>query len=102
MPGSYYAEGGTALVPPCVHVTYVDENKRRIRLVTLIGVESIPHRSLGFHPRRKIEGAAFYSDPLSHDVVRSQDQILKDSAWTTPVPGWSWTTAAFWKKSPRV
>lgn len=105
MPGSYYAGLGTYLIPPCVHVTYVsDRTRERVRLVALIGVHSIPHRTLGHPPGRT--GAHFYApkDAAATDddddagIIRSQDRILVDSSWREWVP--RWLTTAFWGKKP--
>jgi hypothetical protein len=100
MPGSYYAGLGTALIPPCVHVTYLDTLGNRVRLVGLIGVESLPHRTLT-HPAARTS-AAFYinAPPLSRGDIRSQDTILKESSWSRIAPAWA--TASFWSRKPTV
>jgi hypothetical protein len=92
MPGSYYAGLGTKLIPPCVHVTYMDTDGKRVRLVGLIGVESIPHRTLT-HPASRT-GPQFYN--ATEKEVRAQDTILKESAWSRIAHAWATTTTGFW------
>lgn len=102
MPGSYYADLGSTLVPPCVHVTYVCEGGRRVRLIATLMNDGIPHRSLNHPPSRKQDGSAFYRDEVSRNMVRAQDQILRDSAWTASAQGWHGQDAdRFWTKRPR-
>lgn len=101
MPGSYYAGLGTTLVAPCVHVTFVAADGSRVRLVASLLTDAIPHRTLNHPPARRRMGAAFYADPLARDLVRSQDQILRDSAWKPVAVGWHGGDEQFWARRPR-
>jgi len=99
MPGSYYAGLGTTLIPPCVHVTYLDVQGNRIRLVGLIGVESLAHRALTYPASRT--GAGFYvNDAILTSDIRSQDTILKETAWSRVASAWA--TTGFWGRKPPV
>jgi hypothetical protein len=100
MPGSYYSGLGTTLVPPSVHVTYLDADGGRVRHVAPVGVESIPHRTLSYAPERKSAGSAFYQSKAAIDEVRPQDDILKQSAWKRDAPSWASSSSAFWGGKP--
>lgn len=75
MPNSYYAGHGTVLIAPMLYLTYTtsdgEEHTAAIKLE-----ESIPYRTLTYPNGRS--SASFYNVILP---VRSQEQILRDSAY---------------------
>ena len=89
IPNSYYAGLGSVLVPPTVYLVYKSNGIER---VTNIKVDDpIPCRTLTYDYRRT--GAHFY-DTMSQLPVRSQEQVIRDSAYsTTPIP-------SFWGLKP--
>ena len=87
MPNSYYGALGTVLVPPTVYVLYEAESKV-VRRVAIKLEEPIPYRTLTYQNGRT--SAEFYNIPLP---VRSQEQILRDSAYpvdSTLIPANHW------------
>lgn len=71
MPNSYYAGHGTVLVPPTLYLVCDDDVTIPIKLE-----DSIPFRTLTYPQART--SAMFYNTTLP---VRSQEQILRDSAY---------------------
>lgn len=87
MPNSYYAGHGSVLVPPTIYLTCEgDANTIPIKLN-----EPIPFRTLTYPNTRT--SAMFYNVSLP---VRSQEQILRDSAY----PNTFQTPSTFWALKP--
>ena len=78
MPGSYYENLGSILIPPTVFLKY--NNGIKNVLVDIPIAHPVPYRLLSYPSEftRKREGADFYSNSLP---TRSQEQILRDSAY---------------------
>lgn len=72
MPNSYYAAHGTVLVRPTVYLMQGD------RTISIVVEHSIPYRTLTYQNGRT--SASFYNIKLP---VRSQEKILRDSAYPT-------------------
>lgn len=75
-PNSYYVGLGTVLVPPTLYLTYYVAGVHKQSNV-LIG-KGIPYRSLTYPASRS--QASFY-DNIQRLPVRSQEQVLRDSAF---------------------
>lgn len=99
MPGAYYTTLGSKLLDPQIHVTYLTTNGDRVRLSVGLGVDPLPYRSLNHAEQRDKKGPGFYNHSTSRikDIVRSQDQILKDTAWNARAPGWNRTVSDYWR-----
>jgi len=81
-PNAYYAGLGTRFVPPSVHLWFVDTRGKKRHVVVKSG-QGVPFRSLTYPslPTRPRKDATFYT--ASPTVARSQEQILRDSAYPT-------------------
>ena len=86
IPNSYYAGLGTVLVPPTVYIIYNCQSKQEV--VQIKVDEPVPMRTLTYDYRRT--SVQFY-DNLLKLPVRSQEQIIRDSAYTRlPNPDTFW------------
>lgn len=94
VPNSYYAALGTVLIPPTVYVTCrVHDEEKTIS----IQVNSpIPFRTLTYDNKRT--SANFYNN-LKDLPVRSQEQILRDSAYPCKIEP---QPSNFWGLKPAV
>lgn len=90
-PNSYYSDFNT-LVYPSVTITY---NYGKDKLKVALNNERVPYRSLQYPVRRKEMQQGFYKQSLP---VRSQEQILRDSAYTDLEP----EKPSFWGLKPAV
>jgi hypothetical protein len=75
LPNSYYIKLGSVLIPPSVRISYKDA-AGNLQIIYVVLCDAIPYRTLTYDYRR--------SSPQFYDVdlpVRSQDQILRDSAY---------------------
>lgn len=90
-PGAFYKDGGTTRVPPTVFFTYQSKGQQ-VQTSVLVS-DGIPFRSLDHDERRT--GAMFYA-PAPQRYVRSQEQILRESAY----PDTNQTPADFWGGRP--
>ena len=92
LPNSYYTNMGTLYVSPEVKIQVVDLNGKSVGKVQSIKVgDGIPFRTLTWPVQRDWnKGPMFYYNP--HLTVRSQYQILLDSAYKAnePVPDNFW------------
>jgi len=82
-PCGYYIRMGTIYQPPHV-MLYNEENKIGEGLLNIILGEGIPYRPQTYTPPPTSwpnTGATFYTNPLIAGLVRSQEQILRDSAY---------------------
>ncbi len=90
-PNSYMIGLGSVTVPPTLHLEYLD-GERKVRRVAVKLSEGIPYRTLTYPmtPRART-GADFY-DSQFYIPVRSQEQILLDSAYprTNTMPESHW------------
>lgn len=90
IPNSYYENNGTKLVPPTVYFVFCDENGNNISKRESIQLaESIAFRSLSWLPKRNWnDGPLYYGN--QQQPTRTQEQILRDSAWqpSEPRDGW--------------
>lgn len=79
-PNSYLVGLGSVVVPPTLYLEYLD-GERKVRRVEIKVSNGIPYRTLTYPmvPRPR-KGADFY-DTQFHIPVRSQEQILLDSAY---------------------
>jgi hypothetical protein len=91
-PNSYYKNMGALYVDPEVKIQVVDKNEKGISKIQSIKVANgIPFRTLTWPVQRDWNnGPMFYYNP--HLTVRSQYQILLDSAYNPnePVPNNFW------------
>lgn len=91
MPNSYLVGLGSVVVPPTLYLEYLD-GERKVRRVVIKLSQGIPYRSLTYPmvPRPRA-GADFY-DTQFYLPVRSQEQILLDSAYpiTNTMPDSHW------------
>jgi hypothetical protein len=89
LPNSYYAALGTVLIPPTVYITY---SIRGLSKTVAIKVDDpIPFRTLTYNAGRT--DASFYQQ---HLPVRSQEAIIRDSAYPEKTP------SDFWGKKPAM
>jgi len=96
-PNSYYAGLGTVLVPPTVYLYY--NNGYAEKIITIKLSQGIPYRMLTYPmsetaPR---QGPSFY-DGMWELPVRTQEQILRDSAY----PAQNHMHSNFWGLKPPV
>lgn len=85
MPNAYYVGLGTVYVPPTLYLEYltVDGEKRNISIILS---EGIPYRSLtwpGPGQRTTSRSGPMFYETQFFLPVRSQEQILRDSAYPT-------------------
>lgn len=92
-PNAYYAGLGSDYIPPTVYIRYM-VNGKPIHVKVKVS-HGIPYRSLA-HPVSR-SGAEFY-DNLTQLPVRSQEQILLDSAY----PNVNAQASNFWGLKPAV
>jgi hypothetical protein len=79
-PSGYYIRMGTIYQPPHL-MLYTDNNKNIINIV--LG-EGVPYRPQTYTPPPSEwphVGAEFYTNPLISGKIRSQEQILRESAY---------------------
>ena len=95
IPNSYYAGLGTVLIPPTVYLVFKSNGREQVAKVKVD--EPIPQRTLTYDYRRT---SAMFYDNLLKLPVRSQEQILRDSAYS-PVPQPS-QKSVFWGLKPAV
>lgn len=95
-PNSYYINMGATYVSPEVQIQVCDVNGKNLSNVQHINLgEGIPFRTLTWPNQRDWnKGALFYKVENNH--VRSQEQILKDSAY----PKVNKIPSNFWGKKP--
>lgn len=95
-PNSYYINMGATYVPPEVQIQVCDGNGKNVSNIQHINLgEGIPFRTLTWPKQRDWnEGALFYK--VENNQVRSQEQILKDSAY----PKVNKMPPNFWGKKP--
>lgn len=81
LPNSYYIGLGTALVPPAVHVWYVKDGREKRKAIKIS--DGIPYRGLTYpvRPMRPRGDVGFYTTSFEAEVPRTQEQILRDSAY---------------------
>jgi hypothetical protein len=94
VPGSYYVNLGTTLIPPCVHFLYIDSVGMKHRKIVHIG-SPIPFRLLTYPAMR--HDASFYDGRGL--PIRSQDEILHASAYRNNYPQ-TVTVSDFWHQRP--
>jgi hypothetical protein len=90
LPNSYYVALGTVLVPPTIYIQYVS-HLDTVETIEIQVDESIPYRTLTYQNKRT--SPMFYTNTSPVLPVRSQEQILRDSAYPTctmtmPVNHW--------------
>lgn len=90
-PNSYYGDFNT-VVHPSVTIRY---NYGKDALKVALHNERVPYRSLQYPMLRKAKQQMFYAQSLP---VRSQEQVLRDSAYTDLKPEHS----LFWGLKPAV
>ena len=81
MPNSYYVGLGSLYIPPNVHIKVVEDGKEH-KYNTIKLDEGIPFRTLTYPSppsKRSRIGPSFYYEP--NLPVRTQEQILRDSAY---------------------
>ena len=95
-PNSYYINMGATYVSPEVQIQVCDSNGKNVSNIQHINLgEGIPFRTLTWPKQRDWnEGALFYK--VENNQVRSQEQILKDSAY----PRVNKMPSNFWGKKP--
>ena len=96
-PNSYYINMGATYVHPEVQIQVFDSNNRSVSEIQHINLgEGIPFRTLTYPSQRDWnEGPLFYKED-NLPAVRSQEQILKDSAY----PNINKVPRNFWGKKP--
>ena len=84
-PNSYYIGLGTVLVPPAVHVWYVKDGREKRKAIKIS--DGIPYRGLTYpvRPMRPRSGVDFYTTSFEAEVPRTQEQILRDSAYPASI-----------------
>lgn len=99
-PNAYYAGLGTLYVPPTLFAYYVVDGRRK-HVSAPIG-NGVPFRTLTYpttqSSRRARHDCTFYSTEPKNHGVRSQEQILRDSAY----PDLNATPLDFWGAKPPV
>ena len=98
-PNSYYINMGTIYVPPQVRILLVDKNNKQLFESKIIHLgDGIPFRTLTWPIQRDWnKGALFYKNDEIPKTVRTQYEILMDTAYpsTNNIP------SNFWgKKTP--
>ena len=89
-----YTSLGLRLIPPALHVVYFDDDDKEYQgIVMLEDVAGIPYRGLTYPEGRR--GPEFYI--TQPQVTRSQDQILRDSAYPAT---YQRSRADFWHGKP--
>jgi len=82
-PGGYYIRMGTIYQPPHV-MLYTEGDKDNINNIVL--GEGVPYRPQTYKPPQTEfprNGPGFYQNPLIKEKLRTQEQILRDSAYPT-------------------
>lgn len=100
MPNSYYAGLGTLLIKPKVYIYYKTRRGHVKRSTAIQLSRGIPYRSLTYPMNETDVGRKdpmFYS-PVLFQRVRSQEQILRDSAY----PAQDEMAPDFWGDTPSV
>jgi len=98
-PNSYYTNMGTVYVHPEVQIQVFDSvtNKSVSEIQHINLGEGIPFRTLTYpYQRDWNKGPMFYTNSNSMPSIRSQEQILRDSAY----PNKNSMPANFWGKKP--
>jgi hypothetical protein len=95
-PNSYYINMGTVYIEPHVKLTIVDKDNNTIGETKSVNLgQGIPFRTLTWPVQRDWnKGPLFYK--TNNDIVRSQYQILLDSAY----PSKNITPQNFWGMTP--
>jgi hypothetical protein len=93
-PNAFYASLGTRYVEPCVFVKVCEEG-RESPIQSIVLGNGIPFRTIDHPKERYQKGVMFYHgrDALPH---RSQEQILRDSAYPEKKNGVFDVPANFW------
>lgn len=92
-PNSYYSGHGTVLIPPTVYFSFIQNGKHRKVSVKLN--DGVYYRTLTYPSQRT--GAMFY-DNVQNLPVRSQEQVLRDSAYPQDLS----TVKTFWNLKPSL
>lgn len=92
MPNAYYVGLGSTYIPPTLYITWNDGMQQKDRSIVLNG---IPFRKLTYPWQRT--DATFYEKYLP---IRSQEQILRDSAY--PTTSMIESSTNFWGLKPPV
>ena len=86
-PSGYYIRMGTIYQPPHIMIyknkTSKDENIKE-NIINIVLGEGIPYRPQTYTPpptEFPRDGAGFYNNPLIKNKLRTQEQILRDSAY---------------------
>ena len=97
-PNSYYVNMGTIYVEPHIKLTIVDKDNKNIGETKSVNLgEGIPFRTLTWPVQRDWnEGPLFYKTDFDVNTVRTQYQILLDSAY----PRKNVTPKNFWGMMP--
>lgn len=98
-PNSYYINMGTTYIHPEVQIQVFDTNtKKSVSEIQHINLgEGIPFRTLTYpYQRDWSDGPLFYKSTSQNSNVRSQEQILLDSAY----PSVNKMPKNFWGKTP--
>ena len=94
IPNSYYSGLGTVLIPPTVYIVFQMAGEEKVVAVKV--EEPVAYRTLTYDRRRTT--AVFYDD-LAKLPVRSQEQVLRDSAY---YPRPNAAKASFWGLRPAL
>jgi len=97
-PNSYYIGLGTVMVPPAVHVWYVKDGREKRKAIKIS--DGIPYRGLTYpvRPMRPRGGVDFYVTTFEAEVPRTQEQILRDSAYPASIHAPA--SSDFWNGRP--
>lgn len=97
-PNSYYIGLGTVIIPPTVYISYYSLTSQEKKIVPIQISKGIPYRLLTYPMQytKARKDATFYAGGFELPV-RSQEQILRDSAY----PSRNEMSSDFWGLRPR-